>query len=190
MNKIVAICIALTCYASVYAAWNGYYDDSVFDNYSTQNTFKISTPAQLAGLSRVVEDGKNFYRKKVVLTADIYLNDTDNFLEAGLSKLTNWSPIGRDVRPFSGIFDGNGHTIYGLRSTTDGSSVGRGLFGYTRNAVIRNLDLKYARVSNTYTGVAAGIVAEGYSTVVRNVHGENIVVSVSVDTSRVQSKRL
>lgn len=59
-----------------------------------------------------------------------------------------------------------------------------GLFGYTRNAVIRNLNLKYARVSNTYTGVAAGIVAEGVSTVVRNVHGENIVVSVSVDTNR------
>lgn len=79
MNKIVTICIALACYASVYAAWDGSYDDSIFKDYSTQTTFKISTPAQLASLSRAVANGKDFYGKKVVLTADIYLNGTEDF---------------------------------------------------------------------------------------------------------------
>ena len=184
IKKIAATCIALACYASAYVVWDGTYSTAMYNSYEKINTFEISTPAQLAGLSRAVADGKSFYGKKVVLTADIYLNKTENFLETGISKLTNWSPIGRQGSPFYGTFDGKGHTIYGLRSTTEGSSVGMGLFGYTRDAVIRNLNLKYARVSNTYTGVAAGIVAEGYSTVIHNVHGENIDVSVSVDTNR------
>ena len=57
---------------------------------------------------------------------------------------------------FSGIFDGNGHTISGLRiegRTADNS----GLFGYVYDGTIKNLTLKDINISaGSYTGGIAG----------------------------------
>lgn len=70
----------------------------------------------------------------------------------------NWDvPIGSQSVPFSGSFDGQGHTISGLRSnTSDLSNVG--LFGVLKNATVCNLHLTdvdfYA--SRAYVGGICG----------------------------------
>ena len=78
-----------------------------------------------------------------------------------------WLPIARDWVlnngdysykdvGFSGIFDGNGHTISGLRiegRTVDNS----GLFGYVEGGTIKNLNLKDINISaKEFTGGIAG----------------------------------
>ena len=181
VKTLLVTCVALT--SSAFAAvWNGYADITAFNNYSYKDTFKISTPEQLAGLQKYIEDYDGSFRSKtVVLTADIFLNDTTKFFTTYITNLRNWTPIGRHYKAFYGTFDGKGHTIYGLRSTT--SQVGgNGLFGYATDATIRNLNLKYAKVKNGNTGAAATIVADGMSSLVQNVHVEKC--SVSVDSTQ------
>ncbi len=67
----------------------------------------------------------------------ILSNDLD------LSSETNWTPIGTSGAPFTGTFDGNGKVIKGLqinRPTTDNV----GLFGYCKDATIKNLGIEVA----------------------------------------------
>ena len=49
-----------------------------------------------------------------------------------------WDPIGGEENPFSGTFDGNGHSIIGLQSTSGG------LFYSLHNATIKSLSIKNA----------------------------------------------
>ncbi|SCX05877.1 IPT/TIG domain-containing protein [Candidatus Aquiluna sp. UB-MaderosW2red] len=96
-------------------------------------------------------------------TADPYVVDSANLLAqvANCSsdpstefKLTqdldlsgrSWNPIGTNEKPFTGIFDGSGHTISGISVTGDlgdqfgrSSSDGAGLFGNVSEAEIKNL---------------------------------------------------
>lgn len=45
-----------------------------------------------------------------------------------------WTPIGTEEKPFSGVFDGQGHTVTGLKITGTSTSFGKGLFGYVDGA--------------------------------------------------------
>ncbi len=68
-----------------------------------------------------------------------------------------WLPIGTEQQPFTGSFDGGGHTISRLRiQRTEQSGVG--LFGWTGGtAVIRNLHLSSANVvGNARVGILVG----------------------------------
>jgi len=76
------------------------------------------------------------------LVADIEFTASDfasggSFYNSG----KDWTPIGDSSTKFTGSFDGNGHTIKGLKqniSTSSNSTYG-GLFGYTSGATIKNL---------------------------------------------------
>ena len=74
-----------------------------------------------------------------------------------------FEPVGGDVTPFTGIFDGLGHTITGLYIYRP--SVGTvGLFGYIENAEIKNIGLVDADV--TALGGAGTLVGGSqYSTI-------------------------
>ena len=112
-----------------------------------------------------------------------------------LSKYAFWEAIGTVEHPFTGVFDGNGYSIYGLtiidKEFVDGTAtVGAGeetgqvdtycgLFGYvkyngTKPAEIKNLGLKdtLIKTKGTYTGGLVGR-AEGDSTI------DNALVKVS-----------
>ncbi len=84
-----------------------------------------------------------------------------------------WTPIGygagikadADNKSFSGIFDGNGHTIYNLYIDKDGedfggkggASQGIGLFGHVEAGRIQNLNVSGAIVrGNNYVGGIVG----------------------------------
>ena len=108
------------------------------------------------------------------------------------SQTKDWTggfqPIGDASTIFRGQFDGAGHTITGLTikqpaPTDDAGRYSRGMFGYTKQAVIENVSLKDASVSGTQqVGGIVGAAEEG--SVIRNVsfsgevHGDNISATI------------
>ncbi|MBP3431942.1 MAG: InlB B-repeat-containing protein [Clostridia bacterium] len=69
-----------------------------------------------------------------------------------------WQPIGY-ANAFTGIFDGNGHTISGIVCSLQEQYAYHGLFGKTNNAVIKNLlleDVRYLNFGSTESPNAKG----------------------------------
>ena len=101
---------------------------------TSQNKIYIYTAADLAQLATDVNGGNNMSGKTVLL-----MNDID------LSGYPDWTPIGRfdppdDMLPFSGVFDGQGYSITGLKMS--GNEDSKGLFGYTYSGAIRNVVIR------------------------------------------------
>lgn len=96
--------------------------------------------------------------------------DQTYFLGNDITLTGDWTPLGTTSSPFKGSFDGNGHTISGLRVTAD-SGRGIGLFGIVaKDAVIENLTIKDAAITITgSSGSSAGIVVGENKGTVRNV---------------------
>jgi hypothetical protein len=105
--------------------------------------YQISNADELKGFAAIV-NGMSLYQNaaaKAVLVDDIDLEGT-----------TNWSSIGTNASPYTGTFDGQGHKItnFGTHNGEDNSytlqfSGGKqGLFGYTRNATIKNFNISGA----------------------------------------------
>ena len=151
------------------------YDLSLFDN-EFASTFKIKTKQQLRGFamavngvydfSQVLENSgaqpttirtpMDFTGKTVTLENDIMLNDTTNWQSWGKNVYAEpWLPIGTDLsdkygfdtHPFTGTFDGKGHTISGLYvelNTVPSAMSGTwGLFGELGSgSVVKNLGIK------------------------------------------------
>ena len=105
----------------------------------SETTIYITTAQQLKRLADEVNAGDSKSDKTYLLANDI-----------DLSGYPDWTPIGRfdspdDMLPFSGVFDGQGYSITGLKMS--GNEDARGLFGYTycsaiRNVVIRNPEIQ------------------------------------------------
>lgn len=77
-----------------------------------------------------------------------------------------WTPIGKmtntysDYVAFGGVFDGDGHTISGLK--IDNSAQYQALFGYVKGGTIKNLTVEGSvTTATTSSAYAAGIVAYG-----------------------------
>ncbi len=111
---------------TVASTWQdeGNYDISWYN--TSQRNFVLTTPAQLAGLSQLVSLGYYFFDCVVELGADMDMSAHE------------WIPIGTNSRPYSGTFDGGGHTISGMRISYCENA---GLFGYTTAAKICNVML-------------------------------------------------
>ena len=111
--------------------------------------YQISTAAELAWFRDEVNSGKSTLN--ATLTADIDLNNQE------------WTPIGQGYSAqFTGTFDGNQHTISGLKidKTTDNAM---GLFGsISSSAMIKNLIVKgsvsVTVASSAYMPVCVGSV--------------------------------
>ena len=68
---------------------------------------------------------------------------------------TDFSGIGSKIKPFTGIFDGQGHSISGV--VIEGQTDNAGFFNVISDAVIKNLHLKNAEVSGkNNTGLLVG----------------------------------
>lgn len=87
----------------------------------TDGVYEISTAAELAWFADQVNAGNTAYHAR--LTANIYVNygQTSN----------TWTPIGDYSHMYTGTFDGNGKSVYGLTAA---------LFGYTgEGALVKNV---------------------------------------------------
>lgn len=90
---------------------------------------------------------------KYYLTADITFTEED-FSQSGAfyNSGAGWVPIGNTETPFTGEFDGNGHSITGLQiNVKSTASETFGLFGYS-TGVIKNLSLLDSSIVATFTG--------------------------------------
>ncbi len=80
-------------------------------------------------------------------------------LTADITLTGEWMPIGNNDNPFTGTFDGKGHTISGLTYTENGNWVG--LFGAV-TGTLKNVAIVDANIyGNEHVGIAAGRVFGG-----------------------------
>lgn len=110
-----------------------------------QDTYTVTTAAELAWIAEQVNAGtNNFSGKSIVLNRDI---DLANY---------PWTPIGTSSNSFQGTFDGNGKTIYNLRVNQQNDRTNSaGLFGVL-NGTVKNLNVKNAVIESITIGTAAG----------------------------------
>lgn len=109
-DDIVTKSIPTTSWAA-----DGNYDTAWYN--STDTEFSISSAAELAGLAKLVNDETDTFAGKTVnLTEDIDLSAHE------------WVPIGGENGYFAGVFDGQGHTVYGA-ACDEPSTSAVGLFG-------------------------------------------------------------
>ena len=147
---------------------------------SEGNPYVIKTAEQLANLSYVIGAGDEKYKGKYFkLGADIILNKGELIDSAGMTldstaDYLKWTPIGKsNETPFTGHFDGNGHTISGLFVSTKG--IYNGLFGYCE-CTIKNLTVENSWITgNDHSGGIAGAIGDG--AVLENITAKVSVVS-------------
>ena len=149
--------------------WHGNlaFTDGTHGDGSEESPYQISTIDDLMGLSELVASGADCDGVYFELTANINLQSVP------------WNPIGfyqnaneidGDVaHPFTGHFDGNGHTISNLTIMKDNWRHA-GLFGAVSGAVIENLNLKNVRV--TAMELAGGLAGAAEETIIRNCTAE------------------
>ncbi len=97
---------------------------------------------------------RNDLSGKYVLGADIVFEAADFESDGAFYRNgSGWEPIGTTSAPFTGVFDGNGHTISGLKMNYKSeSNIYAGLFGYVQDGTICGLGLENAQIQVTYSG--------------------------------------
>ncbi|MFG1465138.1 GLUG motif-containing protein, partial [Xanthobacter sp. DSM 24535] len=118
----------------------------------------IATPAALQLMS---QDLTASYRlgANINLTTAFTADGSGNY--AGLWGASGFVPIGNSGTPFSGIFDGQGHSITGLTINRSGTNY-VGLFGYTNGATISNVTLSAGSITgNDDVGSLIGYMLGG-----------------------------
>ena len=119
-----------------------------------EKTYTLTTAQQLAGLAKLVnEQGVRFAGVTILLGNDISLASID-----GSTGSCTWTAIGSSLqKPFSGTFDGQGHTIFAMEAYNAGSYAA--LFGCGVDAALKNLTLCGSAVGEARASYAAGLIA-------------------------------
>ena len=129
--------------------------------------YQISTAAGLKWFRDKVNNAKTKEETKIcaVLTADIDLKN-EEWTPIGIGNGTENNGATIDF-PYSGTFDGNGHTISGLNVNYRNKN--GGLFCYVMNATIKNLTVAGSVTHSSGDGVAyGGIVGCADSSTIEN----------------------
>ena len=109
---------------------------------TSSNPYKIANAQQMGYFAHMVDSGNSYTGKYFKLTADIDLS------------AYSWSPIGESTKGFSGNFDGDDFTIYGMFSSG-------GLFysvvANGQSCVIENVRIKDSKIT-LYDYSSGGIV--------------------------------
>ena len=104
-------------------------------NGTEQSPYLINNTDDLEALANSANSGTDHYGHFFRLNADLtYDTITQN----------NHTAIGTGVSSFRGTFDGNGHTISGIRISNNNDY--QGLFGFCENCTVKNLILTNARI--------------------------------------------
>lgn len=144
---------------------------------SAASNYYIGTAQELRDFAAAVNSGKSFVNKKVVLTADIVLNenlvDTDGNLLNPDAEV--WTPIGTTSHPFKGVFDGKGHSVSGMYIPS-GQNIA--LFGVVSETTIYNIIVRDSYVSGSdQVGAVMGLAKS--NSLITNCHNFNTTVRCS-----------
>lgn len=142
ISIIISVCLILSLFPVISFAesWDG--TTKTEPSKNENGAYIITTAEELAWFADSAKYGSS---ENVLLTADIDLADKE------------WTPIGKsNYDKYSGTFDGNGHTVSGLKIS---NSAYAGLFGYVSGKV-SNLtvtgEITYTGYSTPYAGGIAG----------------------------------
>lgn len=128
-------------------AWDGETRDEKPSGEGTEAApYEIENGEQLAWLADTVNNADSVKTIYAVLTEDIDLGKNP------------WTPIGKDSHEFTGCFDGQGHTVSGLKVEGVADA---GLFGVAKAATIKNVVVQGTVSGTSY---AAGILARAKTT--------------------------
>lgn len=122
-------------------------DSATFTGAGTADSpYLITSAGDLIKLSSNVADGRDYQNNYFKLTSDITI-------PSGVE----WTPIGLNyAHHFSSNFDGDCHTITGLKNSSSGDNIG--LFGYVihgniSNVTVKNVDFKGVNKVGALIGV-------------------------------------
>ena len=145
------------------SSWDGSSISEPETDPDNENTYLISTPAELAWVAQQVNGKKdNFEGKTLLLTNDINLNGY------------YWTPIGKvESYPgitFRGTFDGRNHTISNLTASDNAKGyAAAGLFG-SLTGTVKNVTLKNVDIRSTHYAGAVVAYSSTNGATVENCH--------------------
>ena len=148
--------LALLATAQGAWAWSG--------SGTAESPYQIKSTADLDQLATDVNSGTEHEGDYFVLTTDLTYSHTTDWNDANSTE-NNYTPIGgqydQQWRYFNGHFDGQGHTISGIRIYKSGGTTAEqcmGLFGRIKGgADVKNVFLANARITaNDYSGPIVG----------------------------------
>lgn len=134
------------------------------------NPFQIETAAELAYFAKNVNAGNWYDGEYIVLKNDLDLNNQE------------WTPIGNARKPFKGNFDGNNHTVTGMKISGAWDCVG--LFGgctrhnvdsAIKNITVKNSDIHGEKFVGAIVGRAEEINIENCRSIGNTINGETDV---------------
>ena len=159
----------LLCFVGCFAqsVWNGTKNTDWYVGHESDDTYTITTPEELAGLSQLVNTNAKTFAGKIINIGD----DPDNPLTFDMGN-RSWNSIGTKDRPFCGSVNGNNCIIRNLKVN---SADYRGLFGNVRSVgeivdgdlvvyevLISNINVETATISGKqYVGCICGFIT-GY----------------------------
>ena len=119
-------------------------------------------------------DNEKGLKNLAKLVNEEWKSDINITLTGDITLTGEWTPIGTYDNPYTGTFDGGGHTITGLTVTT--SDQYAGLFGdIDENGTVKNVVLEDVQItSDNSSGYAGGVAGDSWGTI------ENCSVSGSV----------
>ncbi len=120
-------------------------------NGTAENPYQLASKEQLVWFATQVNSGQNTICAN--LNNDIQFENNDD-----------WIPIGNESNAYQGIFDGGKFTINGLN--IQGTSNYQGLFGFCKNATLKNIITGYGIVNGS--GNVGGIVGYAEDTQIIN----------------------
>ena len=140
LNRILLIALVSAVSAFAQSVWNGTANTDWYNETALE--FTITTAEELAGLAKLVNDGKTFSGNTIKLGANIMLNDTTNWQNwetnppartwTAIRGKSNIGPAQDFNNSFRGVFDGNGYVVSGvyinMSYLPDYASIYQGLF--------------------------------------------------------------
>ena len=123
----------------------------------------------MRGCPQQVCKGYELMRSLDFNVADSY---RDNPVDTTWTTSTGWQPIGSDANRFSGLFEGNGHTISNLYMNRD--TGGLGLFAVLHaNGRIQNVGLLEVEVEGTESSIGS-LVGESHGSIINSYAMGNV----------------
>ncbi|MBO4551235.1 MAG: endonuclease/exonuclease/phosphatase family protein, partial [Bacteroidaceae bacterium] len=143
---------------------------------TVDGVYQLSTPEELQAFAYIADGIAGFTRK--ASASAVLLNDID------MAGMTTWQPIGTNSNPYSGTFDGQGHTIKNIVVKTGKDF--SGLFGKTSGATIKNFSIAGTITVSEGSG-EHGVVGYAENTTITDVHSSlNITAGkANVDTKHI-----
>lgn len=125
-----------------------YLEDIASGSGTSSNPYVITNSTQMEAFARSVASSHTFEGQFVTLGADIAYSHNSQWDSENSEN--NFTAIGGFGRPFRGTFDGQGHTVSGIRIHKGGETdddTNQGLFGYIGSGgTVKNIILRDALI--------------------------------------------